>query len=194
MIQVTQVSITALKSEGIPVYRCVQYPREFVLIFPGVYYSGIDCGFNCSEAANFAPFDWLPHGQNVVELYSEQNKRTSISHDKLLLQAAIEAVKTMWEVKISERNTLQSVKWTSVCGKDGILAKALKVSLEDRLLIRYKHVIKIDVNHLVVFFNALFGSIYQFVNINFWRVPGSSLPSVYSAEVRLCTLALIRPC
>lgn len=124
---VTQLSFSALKSEGIPVYRCVQYPREFVLILPGVYYSGTDCGFNCSEAVNFAPFDWLPHGQNVVELYSEQSRKTSISHDKLLLQAAIEAVKALWEFTVmSERNTVHSVQWTSVCGKDGILAKALK--------------------------------------------------------------------
>lgn len=123
----TQLSLSALESEGIPVYRCVQLPGEFSLIFPGTYYSGIDCGFNCSEAVNFAPIDWLPHGQNVVELYSGRSRKTSVSHDKLLLHAAIEAVKALWEHTMkSNKNSGHILRWTSVCGKDGILAKALK--------------------------------------------------------------------
>lgn len=127
-MQATQLSLSLLESEGIPVYRCVQLQGEFLLIFPGAYYSGIDCGFNCSEAVNFAPFDWLPHGQNVVELYSERSRKTSVSHDKLLLHAAIEAVKALWELTMKNKNnTAHILRWTSVCGKDGILAKALEV-------------------------------------------------------------------
>lgn len=127
-MQATQLSLSSLESEGIPVYRCVQLQGEFLLIFPGTYYSGIDCGFNCSEAVNFAPFDWLPHGQNVVELYSERSRKTSVSHDKLLLHAAIEAVKALWELTIKNKNnSVHILRWASVCGKDGILAKALEV-------------------------------------------------------------------
>ncbi|KAG5043602.1 hypothetical protein JHK87_007517 [Glycine soja] len=48
---VMQLSCSILKAEGIPVYRCVQYLCEFVLVFPGAYHSGFDCGFNCSEAS-----------------------------------------------------------------------------------------------------------------------------------------------
>ncbi|KAL8146971.1 putative lysine-specific demethylase JMJ16 isoform X2 [Apium graveolens] len=123
----TQLSLSSLESEGIPLYRCVQLQGEFLLIFPGAYYSGIDCGFNCSEAVNFAPFDWLPHGQNVVELYSGRRRKTSVSHDKLLLHAAIEAVKALWELTMKKKNNSAHIlHWTSVCGEDGILAKALK--------------------------------------------------------------------
>lgn len=123
---VTQLSPSTLKSEGIPTYRCIQYPREFVLIFPGAYHSGFDCGFNCTEAVNFAPVDWLPHGQNTVELYCLQGRRTSISHDKLLFGAAREAVRAQWEVSLLGKSTLDHLRWKELCGKDGILASALK--------------------------------------------------------------------
>ncbi|KAK3026151.1 hypothetical protein RJ639_040538, partial [Escallonia herrerae] len=123
---VTQLSPSTLKSDGVPAYRCRQDPGEFVLVFPGAYYSGLDCGFNCSESANFAPFDWLPHGQYVVELLSEQCRKTSISHDKLLLGAAMEAVRAQWEFSLMRKKTLSNLHWKNVCGKDGILAKALK--------------------------------------------------------------------
>ncbi|RVW53528.1 Lysine-specific demethylase JMJ703 [Vitis vinifera] len=124
--EVTQLSPSTLKSEGIPTYRCIQYPREFVLIFPGAYHSGFDCGFNCTEAVNFAPVDWLPHGQNTVELYCLQGRRTSISHDKLLFGAAREAVRAQWEVSLLGKSTLDHLRWKELCGKDGILASALK--------------------------------------------------------------------
>ncbi|CAK9140611.1 unnamed protein product [Ilex paraguariensis] len=125
---VSQLSPSTLKSEGIPVYRCMQYPGEFVLVFPGAYHSGFGCGFNCSETVHFAPFDWLPHGQNAVELYSEKHRKTSISHDKMLLGAAREAVRAQWELSLIRKNSVNNLRWKNVCGKDGILAKALKVS------------------------------------------------------------------
>ncbi|KAM4070044.1 hypothetical protein ACB094_12G135500 [Castanea mollissima] len=124
---VKEVFISRLKSEGIPVYRCIQYPREFVLILPGAYHSGFDCGFNCVEAVNFAPLDWLPFGQNAVELYREQRRKTSISFDKLLLGAAREAVKAQWEFSLQSNNTLHNLRWRDGCGKDGILTKAAKL-------------------------------------------------------------------
>ena len=118
-----------MKSEGIPVYRCIQNPREFVLVLPGAYYSGFDSGFNCSEVVNVALLEWLPHGQLAVEVYSEQGRKTSISHDKLLLGAAKEAVRAQWEVSLLRKNTLDNLRWKEASGKDGILAKALKVGL-----------------------------------------------------------------
>ncbi|KAF5727012.1 putative lysine-specific demethylase JMJ16 isoform X3 [Tripterygium wilfordii] len=124
--QVTKLCPSMLTSEAIPVYRCVQHPGEFVLVLPGAYHSGYDCGFNCAEAVNFAPLDWLLHGQNAVEFYHEQARKTSISHDKLLLGAANEVVKAQWEITLLKMNTLGNLKWKDACGKDGILAKALK--------------------------------------------------------------------
>ncbi|PHU09898.1 putative lysine-specific demethylase JMJ16 [Capsicum chinense] len=63
--EVTQLSPSVLKSEGVPVYRVVQNPGDFVLTFPRAYHAG----FNCAEAVNVAPVDWLAHGQNGIELY-----------------------------------------------------------------------------------------------------------------------------
>ncbi|KAK6156205.1 hypothetical protein DH2020_010453 [Rehmannia glutinosa] len=123
---VTQLSPSILSSEGVPVYRCVQNPGEFVLTFPRAYHAGFNCGFNCAEAVNVAPVDWLPHGQNAIELYREQGRKTSISHDKLLLGAAREAVKANWEYNLLRKSTSNNLRWKNVCGKDGLLSKALK--------------------------------------------------------------------
>ncbi|KAK4385439.1 putative lysine-specific demethylase [Sesamum angolense] len=127
---VTQLSPSILKSEGVPVYRCVQNPGEFVLTFPRAYHAGFNCGFNCAEAVNVAPVDWLPHGQNAIELYREQGRKTSISHDKLLLGAAREAVKANWEYNLLRKSTSNNLRWKDVCGKEGILSKALKTRVE----------------------------------------------------------------
>ncbi|KAM7250286.1 hypothetical protein ACFE04_022169 [Oxalis oulophora] len=127
---VTQLSPSILKSEGVPVYRCVQNAGEFVLTFPRAYHSGFNSGFNCAEAVNVAPIDWLPHGQTAIELYREQARKTSISHDKLLLGAAREAVKACWELNFLKKNTPDNLRWRDFCGKDGFLAKALKMRVE----------------------------------------------------------------
>ncbi|XWS42575.1 hypothetical protein CRYUN_Cryun16bG0026100 [Craigia yunnanensis] len=127
---VTQLSPSILKSEGVPVYRCVQNAGEFVLTFPRAYHAGFNCGFNCAEAVNVAPVDWLPHGQIAIELYREQGRKTSISHDKLLLGAAREAVKNHWELNLLKNYTSDNLRWKNVCGKDGVLAKTLKTRVE----------------------------------------------------------------
>lgn len=127
---VTQLSPSILKSEGVPVFRCIQNPGEFVLTFPRAYHAGFNCGFNCAEAVNVAPVDWLLHGQNAIELYREQGRKTSISHDKLLLGAAREAVKAHWELNLLRKNTSDNLRWKDVCGKDGILSVALKARVE----------------------------------------------------------------
>ncbi|ESW15958.1 hypothetical protein PHAVU_007G117400 [Phaseolus vulgaris] len=127
---VTQLSPSILKSKGVPVYRCVQNPGDFVLTFPRAYHSGFNCGFNCAEAVNVAPVDWLPHGHIAIELYQEQGRKTSISHDKLLLGAAREAVRAQWELNLLKKNTLDNLRWKDVCGKEGLLAKALKMRVE----------------------------------------------------------------
>ncbi|XP_047326516.1 putative lysine-specific demethylase JMJ16 isoform X2 [Impatiens glandulifera] len=128
---ITQISPAILKSEGVSVYRCVQNAGEFVITFPRAYHSGFNCGFNCAEAVNVAPVDWLLHGKNAVELYREQGRKTSVSHDKLLLGAAREAVKAQWELNLLRKNTSENLRWKSFCGKNGILTKALKDRIEE---------------------------------------------------------------
>ncbi|KAF8039281.1 hypothetical protein BT93_B1727 [Corymbia citriodora subsp. variegata] len=127
---VTQLSPSILMSEGVPVYRCIQNAGEFVLTFPRAYHSGFNCGFNCAEAVNVAPVDWLPHGQIAVELYREQGRKTSVSHDKLLLGAAREAVRAHWELNLLKKNTSDNLRWKDACGRDGTLAKAFKTRVE----------------------------------------------------------------
>ncbi|KAL3652137.1 hypothetical protein CASFOL_001818 [Castilleja foliolosa] len=127
---VTQLSPSILKSDGVPVYRCVQNAGEFVLTFPRAYHAGFNSGFNCAEAVNVAPVDWLPHGQNAVELYCQQGRQTSVSHDKLLLGAAREAVKANWEYNLLRKYNSSNLRWKEVCGTDGVLSKALKTRVE----------------------------------------------------------------
>ena len=121
------MSPSVLKSEGIPVYRAVQNPGEFVLTFPRAYHSGFNCGFNCAEAVNVAPVDWLPRGLCATELYSEQHRKTSLSHDKLLVGVAREAVKEQLELYFLQSSNPRLLRWQKFCGKDGVLTKALKV-------------------------------------------------------------------
>ncbi|GLJ38155.1 hypothetical protein SUGI_0776800 [Cryptomeria japonica] len=127
---VTQLSPSILKCEGVPVYRCVQQAGEFILTFPRAYHAGFNCGFNCAEAVNVAPVDWLPHGQIATELYQELFRKTSVSHDKLLLGASREAVKILWEFSMFGKYTSACAGWHGFCGKDGLLTKALKARVE----------------------------------------------------------------
>lgn len=126
--QVTQLSPSVLKAEGVPVYHVVQHSGEFVLTFPRAYHSGFNCGFNCAEAVNVAPVDWLAHGQQAVELYSEQHRKTSLSHDKLLFGSVQAAIKALWELSVLQKKTPGNRKWKDACGKDGVLTKAIKVT------------------------------------------------------------------
>ncbi|KAI4297517.1 hypothetical protein L6164_037404 [Bauhinia variegata] len=133
---VTQLSPSILKSEGVPVYRTVQHSREFVITFPRAYHAGFNCGFNCAEAVNVAPVDWLVHGQNAVELYSKQCRKTSLSHDKLLFGSALETVRALGELVLLQKQTPENLKWKSVSGKDGVLTEAIKTRIrmeEERL-------------------------------------------------------------
>ena len=109
-------------------YRAVQHSGEFVLTFPRAYHAGFNCGFNCAEAVNVAPVDWLVHGQNAVELYSKQRRKTSISHDKLLLGSAQAAVRALYELSLLENITIGNLSWKNSCGKAGVLTEAVKVN------------------------------------------------------------------
>ncbi|CAJ1975665.1 unnamed protein product [Sphenostylis stenocarpa] len=126
---VTQFSPSILKSEGVPVYRAVQHSGEFVITFPRAYHAGFNCGFNCAEAVNVAPIDWLMHGQNAVELYSLQCRKTSLSHDKVLFRSALEAGRAITELALGNESP-KNLKWRSVCGKDGDLPKAVKARIK----------------------------------------------------------------
>ncbi|XP_056684326.1 putative lysine-specific demethylase JMJ16 isoform X2 [Spinacia oleracea] len=124
-----QLTPATLKSEGIPVHRCIQRPGEFVLFLPGAYHTGFDCGFSCSASAVFAPLDWLPLGQISIELYRDRRRKTLISYDKVLLRAADEALKAQWEFLLRGKKTSKVLTWKEALGKDGVLAKTLRARI-----------------------------------------------------------------
>lgn len=50
----TMFSPRLLQSGGVPVYKILQHPGEFVVTFPRAFHSGFSLGPNCGEAVNFA--------------------------------------------------------------------------------------------------------------------------------------------
>lgn len=43
-------------------------------------------GFNCAEAVNFGPPDWLPYGTDRAQKYRGDMKPLTLSHDALLVR------------------------------------------------------------------------------------------------------------
>lgn len=48
-------------------------------------------GFNCAEAVNFGPPDWLPYGTDRAQKYRKDWKPLTLSHDALLVTLATSA-------------------------------------------------------------------------------------------------------
>ncbi|KAG2326440.1 hypothetical protein Bca4012_035387 [Brassica carinata] len=116
----------ALNMEGIPVTRCVQNPGQYVILFPGSCYSAVNCGFNCLEKANFAPIDWLPHGDVAAHQNQEKKKKSLISYDKILMGAAREAVRCLKENSLSKKKTAENMRWFNSCGREGLFTSIVK--------------------------------------------------------------------
>ena len=60
-----------LQARGVPVHRVKHYEGSFVITFPNAYHAGFNTGFNCAEAVNFGPPDWLPWGTDIAEKYRQ---------------------------------------------------------------------------------------------------------------------------
>ncbi|KAJ9049075.1 hypothetical protein DSO57_1028360 [Entomophthora muscae] len=85
---VTMLSPADLREEGVPVYAATQRPGEFIVTFPRAFYCGFNHGLNFSEAVNFSPTDWLPHGLECIAQYKLLNRSPVFSHDELLFHVA----------------------------------------------------------------------------------------------------------
>lgn len=85
------VSPKQLIARGVPVYRLVHEEKSFVVTFPNAFHSGFNTGFNCAEAVNFGPPDWLPYGTDRAQKYRKDWKPLTLSHDALLVTLATSA-------------------------------------------------------------------------------------------------------
>eukprot|EP00850_Spirogloea_muscicola_P013228 SM000088S23769 [mRNA] locus=s88:396563:401364:- [translate_table: standard] len=81
---VTTVSPAHLRARKVPVYRLRQEPGEFVITFPQAYHAGFNNGFNCAEAVNFAPPDWLPFGAAGIANYRRYCKKPVLNFHEML--------------------------------------------------------------------------------------------------------------
>ncbi len=68
-LRLQSLSIDKLSFAGLHVVRVVQEQGEMIVTWPKAYHCGFSHGWNCSEAINFAPFDWLPKGFEAVSKY-----------------------------------------------------------------------------------------------------------------------------
>ncbi|KAH9626675.1 hypothetical protein KSS87_021576 [Heliosperma pusillum] len=77
-----------LLDHGVPVFKAVQKPGEFVVTFPRAYHAGFSHGFNCGEAVNFAIGDWFPLGAVASRRYAFLNRIPLLPHEELLCKEA----------------------------------------------------------------------------------------------------------
>ncbi|XP_050232630.1 lysine-specific demethylase JMJ13 [Mercurialis annua] len=93
-----------LLEHGVPVYKAVQKPGEFVVTFPRAYHAGFSHGFNCGEAVNFAIGDWFPMGAVASRRYALLNRMPLLPHEELLCKEAM-LLNTSQELEESDHSS-----------------------------------------------------------------------------------------
>jgi hypothetical protein len=58
---------------------------------PNAYHAGFNTGYNCAEAVNFAPCNWMPYGGDIVRKYRAQKKPVTVSYDQMLVALLLAA-------------------------------------------------------------------------------------------------------
>lgn len=84
-----------LLEQGVPVYKAVQKPGEFIITFPRAYHAGFSHGFNCGEAVNFATGDWFSLGSIASRRYALLNRMPLLPHEELLCKEAMILFKSL---------------------------------------------------------------------------------------------------
>ncbi len=64
----------------------MQEEGDFVITFPSAYHGGFNTGYNCAEAVNFCPPDWLRFASVSQERYRHFRRSPVLSHEELVLQ------------------------------------------------------------------------------------------------------------
>lgn len=85
---VSILSPARLVRHGVPVTRLTQRAGDFVVTFPAAYHTGFNHGFNCAEAVNFAPADWIPYGALCRSMYTRLRRAPVFSFQRLLCNVA----------------------------------------------------------------------------------------------------------
>ncbi|KAA8525845.1 hypothetical protein F0562_007700 [Nyssa sinensis] len=114
-----------LVHHGVPVYKAVQKPGEFIITFPRAYHAGFSHGFNCGEAVNFAIGNWFPLGSIASKRYALLNRMPVLPLEELLCKEAI-LLHTGLE--------LEDLDYSSL---DSICHRSIKVSFVN--LMRFQH-------------------------------------------------------
>uniref|UniRef100_A0A5B6ZD14 Lysine-specific demethylase JMJ706 n=1 Tax=Davidia involucrata TaxID=16924 RepID=A0A5B6ZD14_DAVIN len=114
-----------LVEHGVPVYKAVQNPGEFIITFPRAYHAGFSHGFNCGEAVNFAIGDWFPLGSIASRRYALLNRVPLLPHEELLCKEAMLLRKSL---------ELEDSDYSSA---DLICHRSIKVSFVN--LMRFQH-------------------------------------------------------
>ena len=120
----TQISVSRLVANKVPVYQVKQNEGTFVITFPKAFHCGFSYGFNCGEAVNFAPPDWLPFGDDAERRYRTCSipRHSVFSHVRLLFtlknyaaemdmksrQILWEQIDKVLEEEIGARHVIQS--------------------------------------------------------------------------------------
>lgn len=84
----TMFSPRLLQQGGVPAYKILQFPGEFVVTFPRAFHGGFSLGPNVGEAVNFASHDWIAHGADASERYRSFSRSAVFSHDRLVFTMA----------------------------------------------------------------------------------------------------------
>ena len=79
----------SLVEHGVPMTRCVQSSREFVLVFSGAYHCNISCGYTLSESVHYASMSWIPLGYQAAKVTASHTSSPPFCYGSLLVYASI---------------------------------------------------------------------------------------------------------
>ncbi|GFN95943.1 protein jumonji [Plakobranchus ocellatus] len=68
-----------LRQHSVQVNKCVQHPRQFVVVFPGAFTSSVSCGYSVSESVHFASPSWFQQESEAETVLNRSEKREMFS-------------------------------------------------------------------------------------------------------------------
>lgn len=141
-----------LSEHGVPVYKAVQKPGEFVITFPRAYHAGFSHGFNCGEAVNFATIDWFPMGALACKRYELLNRMPLLPHEELLCKEAM---------LLSEKASSFNGEAGNKSSVNSVSQRYLKVAFVR--LMRFQHLVRWSLKKLGAQSNFLMGHPSTFI-------------------------------